>query len=201
MKNRKWMLLVLLFSSSGCSDFYHLHYRKLDKIPAHGDYLPTTFSPEKKSIPSEKKEGLTFCESNDSLNDKTNVVFHVEHKKSFGQRIFQPIKIQEEKMISEKNRARIKTAASKIKHVIHSKGKEAKDHHVLIIIGLLLLGFFLLSYGVGLIIVGIMNVVVWVIFAGIAVLALGLLPFLGMISMVVGDRHEPSEKQFEEKRE
>ena len=188
MKNSLLFFLILLFAS-GCSGFYHLHYHKLNKVPASGNYASTgnSFS---KNIPAAKiKPADKFIPLIDSSGDSSQAVIPAAVQKK--NKIYFSLRKKNREIISPENKI--------TKKIIKDKIQRAKDHKGLIIFAMILIGLALLTYGIVLIGIGIFGPVYWMILAGIGVLGLGLLPFLGIISMLAGDKFNP-EKKFEEKK-
>ena len=194
MKKLYWIILALIFGS-GCSDFYHLHYRKMNKVPATGE-ISGFVAPEKKKIVKSVVPTIVKKNENDSVLEKNDSVL-----------------ISSENKTVEKIKAKIPVSISQKffpkkqfqKPLVHQqeKYKARKDRKYLIIFGLLFIGFLLFSYGIGLIIAAIfgatfLGTAFWLFLIGLGLMLLGLLPFLGVISMIVGYRMKPQE--FEEKR-
>ena len=188
MKNLFWVFTFLLIFS-GCTDFYHVHYPKLKKVPATGEVV--AFVAREKKLPQEKTNIPlnSICEKENSVSIKSDSnrigiqnIFSANEKKTDSDSI--PLKTKNDFQ---------KTTSHSFK-----KTTLVKKNPILRIIGLLLLGLILLAYGIGIIVAGIFAASLLIACAGILVALLGILPFLGLISMLVGDRF--TRDDFEEKK-
>jgi hypothetical protein len=194
MKNLCWIIFALVFSS-GCSDFYHLHYRKLDKVPAMGERRQESGAGGRRS--QERFSGMLAEKKNDSVVVKNDSVVRNDSSVLVREKSFEKIKSAIPVGVREKIFP--KKQAEKIIPRILKKKYHERDKKVLIILGLLFLGFILISYGVGVMVAGILGASFLFILAGILIFLLGLLPFVGLISMAVGNSYQPSQDEFEEK--
>jgi hypothetical protein len=200
MKNVCRLFFALIFSS-GCSDFYHLHYHKLNKIPASGEVSGFVLREEKEWQGAAAGGSENICltiesenKSDSILVGKDSVLIEMKKKSVKEKRVDRrrdEIRIDNfKKDFSEKRSKKLIGVRAKIRH--------EHDHHVLIVIGLLFLGAILFSNGIALIILGIFGLTFWMFLTGMVLVFLGILPLLGLISMIVGDRFKRPEK-FEEK--
>ncbi|CAN5415469.1 hypothetical protein BH09BAC5_BH09BAC5_25880 [soil metagenome] len=184
------LLCLVIMSVVSCSDFQHIHYRKVRKIPASGNVIPLSIDqPEKKT--------------NAIINIETIVV---AKKSKIGESIISNQKISKQLVIEKKiNSNQIENKPAK-GHIENNSTKQSvktkikkRDGSALLIFFFLFLGVVLISWGIGLILTGIFAAVWWFIPAGAILVFLGLMPFLGMISFAFGNKTKRKPKKYEEK--
>ncbi len=192
MKNL-FRIIFALVLCSGCSDFQHMHYRNLKKVPATG-VVAAFVAPEKKIaatgniLPVSRAEEKRDPMKADSLAPKAEFekvkAVHVNGK-------MKTFRVTETKIAAKTNR---------IPMHADRRFPAGKKNPTLRIIGLLLLGLLLITYGCVIIFGGFIAASMLLILLGILVVLLGVLPFAGLISMMAGDRTQDSKNRFEEKK-
>jgi hypothetical protein len=183
--------LVLLFSFSACTDFQHVHYRKLKKVPAKGFVAP--YVTKEREVVAGEKDVLTADsakvispEKRDSINDQP--VTTLKDNRGYYQK-------QIRKLLPHKRTFGRKPVQFK-KPVFHKKG----DGSVFLIFVFLFLGVLLMSFGGAMFVTGFYQLNIWLILLGAVVFLLGLLPFLGLLSFMFGGKSKHPPAYYEEKR-
>ncbi len=169
----------LLFSFSACSDFYHQHYRKVKKVPANG-FVDVREVKELNS-PIKVKPDSSFATAiniPEELHDSVVVIQTHKHGYDLAPAIKKQVRFSPVKKISEKTQAE--------KSALRNKPKS-----ILLIIGLLFIGFGLIVFG-GSVIALAAFASAWLVMAiGIALILLGMFPFFVLLTYVFGKRHNP----------
>ncbi|MBI3509206.1 MAG: hypothetical protein HY064_00980 [Bacteroidetes bacterium] len=186
---------AIIILSTGCNSFFHERYSSLKKIPAHG-------------IPSEEK--CAAIRKNDP--DTQAALVAAQNENLYANEIVLPAKpacfsgndsishlMRGEKKISSFLHAGVLRKNFPFKKNFR-KGDPPNDHSAIIILGMIIVGLFLMGYGGGILVVGILAPSALLILLGAAMLFLGIIPFLGLISMIAGDPYKDGPKKFQEKK-
>jgi hypothetical protein len=197
MKNKRNVFFLIFLATvfaSGCSGFYHLQYSKLKKVPATPEISSITSVQKKRGVKQNnfpavvKVEEALSCDSH-HFTFKKDVVLP-----------FRKEKINSRKSVLKNSYGKIKLPFKKIRTTVRA---HIRDHHILLILGLFCLGALLFGYGIAVFLLAFVAPTILLsavcVIGGIALFLLGLLPFFGLVSMIVGDRFQSSQKQFEEK--
>ncbi|MEO5642869.1 MAG: hypothetical protein ABIQ40_08800 [Bacteroidia bacterium] len=177
-------LLVLFFSLSGCTGFQHLHYRKVKKVPAKG-YVEAVERSENQFKEPVFSAPLIDSSKNyvpELVNEKCDSAIILNDNKR-GYRLANSIKTQGQKTAQAK-----KSVTAKMLHKKTAYKKFRKDHSGWLILLLLLLGLGLLAVGGTVFVIGFYSFSLLLVLVGIVLILLGLLPFLGMMSFIMGSR-------------
>ena len=167
--------LIILFSA--CSDFYHLRYKKLNKVPVNGFVAPAHTNHQQ--VPDKNYFHKTEILVKDSVaNQKTEIKISLVKKRSVQEKISSGKKIK-------------KNIPEKIKISIPQQHKS--DGAGFLILLTLLLGLLLIVLGIWVLVIAILAAVWWIILIGLILILIGLLPFWGLVSFVVGGRHKPNQ--------
>ncbi len=175
-------LLGWMFSFSACSGFYHPQYRKVKKVPAIGLVEtpgPKEFKSEKKKLPSADSSFTAEVKIKEDQND--SVVVLVTHKRGYD---LLPAIQKQVVPFSAFKIMRGKTRT--IKPALRETGKPKS---VLLIIGLLFLGFGLVLFGGSIIALAVYTSAWLMVALGIALLLLGMFPFFVLLTYVFEKRH------------
>lgn len=163
-----------------------MHYRKLKKVPATGRV-------EEKMITSPAKRPVAIREAeNDSVAAPVKARKYPQDLSGFPENNKHAYKTHSPGEI----RAKIQPLKANVQKQVGQKRKmfirQRGDGSVFLIFLFLFLGLGLLVTGIGMVLIGINAIIWWMILLGLVVAFLGLMPFLGMISLMSGDRYRPS---------
>lgn len=167
MSTRLFAFLLISICTISCSDFSHMHYRHVKKVPASG-YVAPRLTEEKLFIPIEEnavaEKKILFCV------DSIQRIDSVKKTNCKSKRI-NPILVPEQK----------KSLSAKKKLTLHSvQRKEKRGGTILLVVLLLLFGLFLIVSGIIIFVAGFFGLIWWMIPLGFIVFLLGLLPFAGL---------------------
>ena len=177
-----------------------MHYRKLKKVPATGWVEEKTIR-ERGNACAEKQNsadtGATVIipakkQADDTATVLPGKTLYNNHGYKF------PI-LQKKTMMRPRHRPFI----NKYGYKFPAAGKRREsgrhgDGSVFLVFLFLFIGLGLIITGVTMIIIGVNSIIWWLILLGLVVIFLGLMPFLGMISLAMGDRYRPSPAYDEE---
>ena len=181
------LFLAIVIALTSCSGFEHMHYRKLNKVPATGRVE------EKMIISPGKPHAATRQAENDSIITPVNAGKEISGAPGLLENNKHAYKSHSSggirRMIRSGKAVVKKAGEQKNKKLIHRRG----DGSVFLIFLFLFLGLALLLTGISMVVIGINAIIWWLILSGGAIVFIGLIPFLGMISfMFGGDRYHPS---------
>ncbi|HET6992707.1 MAG TPA: hypothetical protein VFJ43_15340 [Bacteroidia bacterium] len=189
MKRLIFFLVPIIFLSA-CSDFYHLHYKKLDKIPVQGyvaplEIKPRQFSDRKKIchvIPDTLKKNSVISEK----QEPEIISVEKEVKRNYS--------------ISPKVQAKsAQKISGKTKIFPQIKNHQQKFDGAGFFVILILLFCLALIVGGGFVFVIGIYAGFWVpILIGLLMICLGIFPVIGFIGFMIGDRHRPVENYEDE---
>jgi hypothetical protein len=185
--------LVLILTFSACSEFQHLHYRHVKKVPAKGFVKkhPGTERKiaEEKTVgqvdPSHSAEAGIVNEKQDSIipAKDNNPVYHLPSV----------LKKQTENPSPLKKIVRGKLQPQK--PILHRKGG---DGSVFLIVVFLFLGVCLMVIGGTIFVGAFFGFSLWLLLLGLVIFLLGLLPFLGLLSFAFGSAFKKDVPRYDE---
>jgi hypothetical protein len=186
---------VSIFFFSACSDFQHMHYRKLKKVPAHGFVKPRA---EAEIIPANE---IVLPATSDSSatakipNPEIIAISPVVKVKKPVHSLPASGKKQLRKIGSVK-----KTVVEKIQTKQNSiQKKEGKFKSILLLLFFLGLGLWAIAVGVLMIAYAFYPFSLVLVVGGIAFIFFGFIPFIQLILRIKNNRHEKLHGSFEEK--
>jgi hypothetical protein len=192
--NRFVLVAVLLIFFSGCSEFQHMHYRKLKKVPAHG-FVETRADVE----PHFANEITLTAESDSSTISKipeaeTITVSPVTKT----QKSFYPTVLPEKKLLRKLSPVK-KKVVEKISAKQNSIHKPGKFKSIFLLVLLLFFGTLAIMFGVLLIGGALSSFSLFVLVSGLAFIFLGFMPFLQLIFLIKKKSYEKMHGPAEER--
>lgn len=186
--------VVLILSFYGCSEFQHLHYRHVKKVPAKGFVAP--FSIEERNVYAEKKvaeeiDSAKLIETGTIAAKQDSAILYTYNNPGYHPPVF---KKQTENSAPSKPVIRDKLKLKKTQP--HRKGG---DGSLFLIVVFLFLGICLMLLGGSLFVAAFYGFTLWMVVLGLVIFLLGLLPFLGLLSFAFGGSYDKA-PNYNEKR-
>lgn len=187
--------LALILSFSGCSEFHHMHYRKVKKVPAKG-FVETRLQIETNFIAGKKADrAIDSLQTAEREIPCENAVPEPTLQNNNPAYIIPPVV---KKKAEDPVRKKI-NAGKPIKFKKPDFQRNRIDGTVALIIFFLFLGVALMVIG-GAIFVGAFYMFsIWLLLLGLAIFFLGLLPFLGLLSLAFGGGKNRKVPRYDEK--
>ena len=178
-------LLVLIFSLSACSEFHHMHYRNVKKVPAKGIVEPVSIREKDFKVQEAVSQAMDSSTLNvvELPNEKCDSFF-ILPVKNRGYYYKSSIKKDVAKVVPG-----IKSVKEKFRQKKKASQNNRGDGSGLLVILLLFLGLGLLAVGGTIFVIGIYSISWLMILLGLVMILLGLLPFLGLMTLVMGGRN------------
>jgi hypothetical protein len=175
---------------ASCSGFEHIHYRKLKKVPAKGDAGERAFHERTVYFQEKKNDSAAVLNFpvKKAMEDSARPLYNKYAYQFTSSRKTRPALTAG--IHINKHGYKLPAFPEKLKRPVKSPDRRG-DGSVFLVLLFLFIGFGLLATGVVMIIIGINSIVWWLILLGLVVLFLGLIPFLGLISLAFGDRYRP----------
>lgn len=186
--------LVLILSFSGCSEFQHLHYRHVKKVPAKG-FVEPFYSRERNGYAEERiaekidssksieVEAIAAKQDSAVLYTYNNPGYHPPALKKIAENPVPSKPLIRDKLKLEKQS-------------LHRKGG---DGSLFLIVVFLFLGICLMLIGGSIFVAAFYGFTLWMVVLGLVIFLLGLLPFLGLLSFAFGGRYDKA-PNYNEKR-
>lgn len=193
MKRLLLSLCSIVFLTA-CTDFHHMHYRKIKKVPASGFVAPPEINEgTKNSLQVHDKELMDTSRGNNGFqnpiqefkNSRIQKFNHSKIKKFNNSPIHQFTHSPIQKLHSGKS---------------EKVNKPKKDFAGLWIIIFLFLGALVIAFGISILVFGIFILNWFFILAGIVFFLVGVIPYVKLIESLVSRFISPGKKRkFEEK--
>ncbi|MCX6311816.1 MAG: hypothetical protein NT084_09280 [Bacteroidetes bacterium] len=191
MKKLFCFLFPIIFFSA-CSDFQHVHYSKLKKVPATGFVAPLEIKYKSQRSQKENQINANEFQKYDSFVSE-NPILKIESLEQKGSEN----KFNTKNAIKEKKHIALKKVST---NQLHKNQKQKRIGEGFLIFMLIVLFLTLIILGGIVFVMGIFAGIWWAILIGLALIFLGGFPLVGFVGFIVGDRNRPMPAKIKEEK-